>query len=324
MNKTALITGITGQDGAYLSKLLLEKKYKVYGLVRRVVNRQLGNLQYLGVDKDIHYVDGDMTDECSLINAVKTIRPDEVYNLAAQSFVASSWDYPVTTTNINALGVLRLLNAIKNHSPETKFYQASTSEMFGNNSTNGMQTTETAFKPCSPYAIAKLYAHWTTVNFRESYGMFACCGILFNHETPLRGLEFVTRKITDAVARIKLGLSDSISLGNLDATRDWGFGGDYVKAMYMMLQQDEPDDYIICTGHNHSVRDFLSAAFGCVDIRDWEQYVKVDPRFLRPKDLVHLHGDNSKAVSKLGWEPETSFEQLVEMMVKADLERYSK
>ena len=323
MKKKAFITGITGQDGAYLAELLLNKDYEVYGLVRRIVNRSMSNLDYLGITKKIHFVDGDLTDECSLINAIKTIQPDEVYNLAAQSFVKTSWDCPVSTTDINANGPMRLLNAIRLWHPEAKFYQASTSEMFGNNSDNGVQTEETAFKPCSPYAIAKLFAHWMTINFRESYGMFTCCGILFNHESPLRGLEFVTRKITDGVAQIKMGLADSISLGNLDSTRDWGFAGDYVKAMWMMMQHDDPDTFIISTNENHSIRDLLSAAFKHVGIEEWEQYVKVDPRFMRPKDLVDLHGRNCKAKNTLGWTPDCDFDKLVQIMMDADLKRYN-
>lgn len=319
--KVALITGITGQDGAYLSKLLLEKGYSVWGLTRRTVDRSFHNLEELGVYKDIKFFDGDLTDECSLINAVKSIRPDEVYNLAAQSFVEVSWDVPVLTTEVNALGPLKLLNAIRNFHPTAKFYQASTSEMFGNSHKNGLQTEETPFHPRSPYAISKLYAHWITVNYREGFGLFALGGILFNHESPLRGREFVTRKITDGIARIKYGLSKDIHLGNLDSKRDWGFAGDYVEAMWLMLQQDKPEDFLISTGETHSVREFIELAFKYAGISDWEKYVKVDPRFMRPADVFALHGHSGKAKEKLGWEPKVKFEELVAMMVEADLKR---
>lgn len=321
MQKTALITGILGQDGPYLAKLLLEKDYKVYGLIRRYTNPNFSNTDYLGVTDKIDFVSGDMTDECSMMNIIKNIRPDEVYNLAAQSFVGSSWDQSKVTTEINALGVLYLLNAIKFFSPNTKFYQASTSEMFGNSHEEGLQKEETPFHPRSPYAIAKLYAYWLTINFKESYGMYCCNGILFNHESPIRGIEFVTRKISDGVARIKLGLADEIRLGNLDSKRDWGFAGDYVEAMWLMLQQEKPDNYIVSTGETHSIRDFLDLAFGHVGIKDWEKYVKIDPRFKRPAELFSLHGTNKKAKEVLNWEPKVKFEELVKMMVDADLKR---
>lgn len=324
MQKTALITGVLGQDGPYLAKLLLEKGYKVYGLIRRYTNPNFSNTDYLGVTDKIEFVSGDMTDECSIMNIIKNIRPDEVYNLAAQSFVGSSWDQSKVTTEINALGVLYLLNAIKFFSPNTRFYQASTSEMFGNSHEEGLQKEETPFHPRSPYAIAKLYAYWLTINFKESYGMYCSNGILFNHESPIRGIEFVTRKISDGVARIKLGLADEIRLGNLDSKRDWGFAGDYVEAMWLMLQQEKPDNYIVSTGETHSIRDFLDLAFSHVGIKDWEKYVKIDPRFKRPAELFSLHGTNKKAKEILNWEPKVKFEELVKMMVDADIKRLSK
>jgi GDPmannose 4,6-dehydratase len=319
--KNALITGILGQDGPYLAKLLLEKNYKVYGLIRRYTSPNFDNLDYLGVTDKIEYVSGDMTDEASLINIIKTTQPNEVYNLAAQSFVGASWDQSKLTTEVNALGVLYLLNAIKYFSPTTKFYQASTSEMFGNSHNGGLQTEETPFHPRSPYAISKLYAHWMVINFKESYGMFCVNGILFNHESPIRGMEFVTRKISDGVARIKLGLANEIRLGNLESKRDWGFAGDFVEAMWLMLQQEKPDNYIISTGETHSVRDFLNVAFNYVGISDWEKYIKIDPRFKRPAELFSLHGKCQKAKKVLGWEPKVKFEELVKMMVDADFKR---
>ena len=322
--KTALITGILVQDGPYLAKLLLEKNYKVYGLIRRYTNPNFSNLDFLGITDKIEYISGDMTDESSLINVIKTIQPNEVYNLAAQSFVGASWDQSKVTTEINSLGVLYLLNAIKFFSPTTKFYQASTSEMFGNSHVDGLQTEETPFNPRSPYAIAKLYAYWMTNNFKESYGMFCTNGILFNHESPIRGMEFVTRKISDGVARIKLGLAKEIRLGNLDSKRDWGFAGDYVEAMWLILQQEKPDNFIISTGETHSIRDFLDIAFSHVGIKNWKKYVKLDPRFKRPAELFALHGKSNKAKKVLGWEPKVKFEELVKMMVDADLERLKK
>jgi len=324
MKKVALITGILGQDGPYLAKLLLRNDYKVYGLIRRHASPNFENTDYLNVTDKIEFIPGDLTDESSLINVIKTIRPDEVYNLAAQSFVGSSWDQSKLTTEVNALGVLYLLNAIKYFSPTTKFYQASTSEMFGNSHNKGLQTEETPFHPRSPYAISKLYSHWMTINFRESYGMFCCTGILFNHESPIRGIEFVTRKITDGIAKIKLGLNDEIRLGNLDSKRDWGFAGDYVEAMWLMLQHKKPDDYIISTGETHSIRDFLNIAFSYVGIKNWKKYVKLDPRFKRPAELFALHGKSAKAKKILGWQPKVKFEELVKMMMDADLKRLKK
>ena len=324
MKKSALVTGILGQDGPYLAKLLLEKDYKVYGLIRRYSNPTFSNLEYLGIQDQIEYVDGDMTDEASLINVIKSIRPDEVYNLAAQSFVGASWQQAKLTTEVNALGVLSLLNAIKFFSPTAKFYQASTSEMFGLSNDDGFQDENTPFHPRSPYGVAKVYAYWMTVNFRESYKMFAANGILFNHESPLRGIEFVTRKITDGIAKIKLGLAEDIHLGNLDPKRDWGFAGDYVEAMYLMLQQDDPDDYVVATGETHSVRDFVEAAFKAAGIEDYKQYVKIDPRYQRPAEVPHLRGRLDKVTKKLGWKPKVTFEELVKIMVDADIQRYKK
>lgn len=321
MKKTALITGIIGQDGPYLAKLLLEKEYKVYGLIRRYTNPNFSNLDYLGITEKIEYVSGDMTDENSLTNIIKNVNPNEVYNLAAQSFVGASWDQARLTTEINALGVLYLLNAIKNFAPNAKFYQASTSEMFGNSHEEGIQTEETPFHPRSPYAIAKLYAYWMAINFKESYGMFCANGILFNHESPIRGIEFVTRKITDGVARIKLGLANEIRLGNLDSKRDWGFAGDYVEAMYLMLQQSKPDDYVVATGENHTVKEFVELSFKSAGIPDWQKYVVIDPRYKRPAEVPNLLGKADKAKNILNWKPKVSFEELVKMMVEADIKR---
>lgn len=323
MAKTALITGILGQDGPYLAKLLLEKGYQVYGLIRRYSTPHFENLDYLGITKEVDYIEGDMTDESSLLNIIRTIRPNEVYNLAAQSFVGSSFDQAKLTTEINALGPLYLLNAIKFFSPTTKFYQASTSEMFGLQHTNGRQNEQTPFHPRSPYGVSKVYAFWITVNYREAYGIFATNGILFNHESPIRGIQFVTRKITDGVARIKLGLARELRLGNLEAKRDWGFAGDYVQAMWLMMQQKEADDYVVGTGENHSVREFVELAFAEVGIKDWQKYVKIDPQFKRPAEVHNLRADPKKAFTKLGWRPKVSFPELVKMMVEADLRRLS-
>lgn len=321
---TALITGILGQDGPYLARYLLEKGYKVYGLVRRYSNPNYANLDYLGVTKQVEFVEGDMSDESSLYHLIRTLRPDELYNLAAQSFVRASFEQPKVTTEINALGVLYLLNAIKMFSPTTKMYQASTSEMFGLSNENGYQDEKTMFHPRSPYGVSKLYAYWMCVNYREAYGLFATNGILFNHESPIRGINFVTRKVTDGVARIKLGLSDSISLGNLDAKRDWGFAGDFVEAMHLMLQQEDPDDYVVATGEAHSVREMIESAFAHVGIKDWEKYVKIDPQHMRPAEVPFLLGRADKAHQKLGWKPRTSFRDLIKMMVDADLQRLKK
>jgi len=321
MKRSALVTGITGQDGAYLAKLLLEKDYTVYGLLQRSTRYAFANLDYLGVTADVDFVDGDLTDEASLINAVRRTRPDEVYNLAAQSFVATSWEQPMLTTDVNAVGTLRLLEAVRHFAPRAKFYQASTSEMFGNCHDNGLQTEDTPFHPRSPYAIAKLYAYWIVNNYRESHGMFCVNGILFNHESPIRGMEFVTRKITHNVAKIKLGMSDRFGLGQLDSKRDWGFAGDYVRAMFLIVQQEVPENFIISTGQTHSVREFVDLAFRHVGIPDWEKHVYIDPAHKRPAEVFCLQGSSNKAMEKLNWRPTVSFEELVRMMVDADLSR---
>lgn len=315
--KKALITGITGQDASYLSELLLEKGYKVYGLRRRASNLNYGCSEHL---KDyIEFVYADMEDLPSLIRAIEIAQPDEVYNLAAQSFVQTSWEQPILTAKVNALGVANILEAIRIVKPDTRFYQASTSEMFGKVQ-EVPQTEKTPFYPRSPYGVAKLYGHWITINYRESYNMFTCCGILFNHESPRRGLEFVTRKITNAVAHIKYGLQKELRLGNLDAKRDWGYAGDYVKAMWLMLQQDEPDDYVIASGETHTVREFVQLAFEYVGL-NWEDYVVIDPKFIRPAEVDLLLGNPEKARRKLNWKPKVSFKELVYMMVEADLKR---
>ncbi len=321
MAKKALITGILGQDGPYLAKFLLKKGYKVYGMIRRYSMPHFENLDFLDITNEVEYVEGDLNDESSLFTAIRNIRPEEVYNLAAQSFVGSSWEQAKLTTEINALGVLYLLNAIKFSCPTAKFYQASTSEMFGTSNTNGYQDEDTPFHPRSPYAISKVYGYWMTINFRESYGLFSCNGILFNHESPLRGIQFVTRKITDGVARIKLGMANELRLGNLEARRDWGFAGDYVEAMYLILQQDKPDDYLVATGQSHSVKEFVVAAFAAAGVDNWNKYVKTDPRFLRPAEVPDLKGKADKAHKALQWKPKVTFEELVKMMVKADIKR---
>jgi GDPmannose 4,6-dehydratase len=320
MKKVAFVTGTTGQDGPYLSKLLLEKGYKVYGLVKRYSNPNLDNLKFLGIENDVELVTGDITDENSVNHLMKNIKPHEFYNLAAQSFVGVSWELNKLTTEVNAVGPLNILNAIKSNSPTTKYYQASTSEMYGN-SDGSMQNELTAFRPRSPYGVSKLYAYWITINFRESYSIHASNGILFNHESPLRGIEFVTRKITDGIAKIKLGKADKISLGNLEAKRDWGFAGDYAEAMWLMLQQEEPDDYVISTGLQHSIEDVLAVGFNHVGITDWKKYIESDSRFKRPADLYSLCGDSTKAREKLGWAPKTQFEDMIKMMVDVDLGR---
>ena len=320
MKKTAFVTGMTGQDGPYLAKLLLEKDYKVYGLVKRYSNPNFDNMKFIGIENDIELVTGDVTDENSMNHILKTIKPNEFYNLAAQSFVGASWELNKLTTEVNSLGPLNILNAIKIHCPTTRYYQASTSEMYGN-SNGGKQDETTPFRPRSPYGVSKLYAYWITVNFRESYSLFAANGVLFNHESLLRGIEFVTRKVTDGVAKIKLGLKDKIVLGNLDAKRDWGFAGDFVEAMWRILQQDEPDDYVIATGVQYTIGELLEKSFAAVGITDWEKYVESDPRFKRPAELHSLCGDPTKAKEKLGWEPKTSFDEMIKMMVEADIER---
>ena len=316
MSKSAFITGITGQDGSYLAEFLLSKGYKVYGLLRRtslIIDQRIEHLL-----NEVELIDGDLLDQLSLIKALKIAQPDEVYNLAAQSFVQTSWLQPVLTGEYTALGVTKVLEAIRTMDKPVKFYQASSSEMFGK-VVEVPQSELTPFYPRSPYGVAKVYGHWITVNYRESYDMFAVSGILFNHESPRRGLEFVTRKISNAVARIKLGLQNEVRLGNLDSRRDWGFAGDYVKAMWLMLQQPEPEDYVVATGETHAVREFLELAFQHVGIPDWEQYVKIDQRYFRPAEVDLLVGNPAKAHEKLGWKPSISFPQLVEMMVDADL-----
>jgi GDPmannose 4,6-dehydratase len=313
--KRALITGITGQDGSYLAEFLLEKGYEVYGIVRRTSTTNLERIAHLEGKVELIYAD--LLDENSLIHALRVAEPDEVYNLAAQSFVPASWSQPVLTGEFTALGVTRLLDAIRVVNPRIRFYQASSSEMFGE-AREVPQNEHTPFHPRSPYGVAKVYGHWITVNYRESYGMFACSGILFNHESPRRGLEFVTRKVTHAVARIKYGLQKELRLGNLEARRDWGYAKDYVEAMWLMLQQDEPDDYVIATGETHSVRELCELAFGYVDL-DYRDYVVVDPSLFRPADVTLLVGDASKARRRLGWAPKVRFEELIKMMVDADL-----
>jgi len=315
--KSALITGITGQDGPYLAEFLLKKGYRIAGTVRRLSTPNMENLKDIA-DK-IELFSADLLDQGSLTDAIRKFEPDEVYNLASQSFVKASWDQPVLTGEFTALGVTRVLEAIRTVNPKIKFYQASSSEMFGK-VTETPQRETTRFHPRSPYGVAKAYGHYITVNYRESYGIFACCGILFNHESPRRGIEFVTRKISNGVARIKLGKQEKLELGTLEPKRDWGFSGDYVEAMWLMLQQKKPDDYVIATGENHSVREFVEEAFKVVGIDDWEKYVISDsPKHIRPAEVDYLIGDYSKAKKVLGWEPKTTFKGLVEMMVKADL-----
>lgn len=319
--KRALITGITGQDGAYLAKFLVEKGYKVFGAYRRSSTRNFWRLHYLDVKKDIELLPVDLIDQTSIHQAIKDAQPDEVYNLAAQSFVGDSFSEPIATAEISGIGVVRCLDAIRQINPKIKFYQASTSEMFGNSS-NTKQDEETPFQPASPYAAAKLYGHSIVRHYRTAHSIHASSGILFNHESPIRGVDFVTKKITDSVARIKLGTSEYVALGNLEAKRDWGFAGDYVKAMWLMLQQKEADDYVIATGECHTVREFCEVAFSHVGL-DYKKYVRQDKAFYRAHEVNYLQGDSSKAQRVLGWKPnETGFEALVKMMVDADLEKY--
>jgi GDPmannose 4,6-dehydratase len=320
MTKRALITGITGQDGSYLAELLLEKGYEVHGLVRRASTTNYWRIEHL-LDR-IHLKPGDLLDQLSLIRVIDEVRPHEIYNLAAMSFVPASWDQPLLTGEFNSQGVTRVLEAVRQVDASIRLYQASSSEMYGK-VREVPQTELTPFYPRSPYGVSKVFAHYITVNYRESYDLFAVSGILFNHESPRRGLEFVTRKVTDGVARIKLGVSDSLALGNLDAKRDWGFSGDYVRAMWLMLQQDRADDYVIATGESHSVQHLVELAFGHVGL-DWKKYVRLDPRFLRPAEVDHLIGDPAKARAALGWTPAVDFPGLVRMMVDADLERLSR
>ena len=319
MAKKALITGITGQDGSYLAEFLLEQGYDVFGVVRRLSAPNLSRLEPI-VDR-VDLRPGDLLDQLSLVRLIDDVRPDEIYNLAAMSFVPASWDQPMLTGEFNSLGVTRVLEAIRQVDPAIKLYQASSSEMYGK-VREVPQTELTPFYPRSPYGVSKVFGHYITVNYRESYGLFACSGILFNHESPRRGLEFVTRKVTDGVARIKLGLATHVSLGNLDAQRDWGFAGDYVRAMWLMLQQERADDYVIATGQSHSVRDLVRIAFGHAGL-PWEDHIRTDPDLLRPAEVDHLVGDAGKAHRELGWRPTVPFEDLVAMMVDADLERLS-
>jgi GDPmannose 4,6-dehydratase len=316
MTKSALITGITGQDGSYLAELLLAKGYKVYGLVRRSSTINIERIAH--ILKDITLLSGDLLDQTSIANAIRQSQPDEIYNLAAQSFVATSWNQPELTGQFTALGVTRILEAVKTENPKIRFYQASSSEMFG--STPPPQNEQTAFHPRSPYGVSKVYGHYATINYRESYGMFACSGILFNHESPRRGLEFVTRKVSNAVAQIKLGLLDKMTIGNLEAKRDWGYAGDYVRAMWMMLQEDRPQDWVIATGDSRSVRELVDVAFKIVGL-NYHDYITIDPALLRPAEVDYLCGDSSRAREALGWAPEVHFEQLVQAMVEEDLRR---
>jgi GDPmannose 4,6-dehydratase len=317
MAKTALVTGITGQDGSYLAEFLLEKGYKVVGMIRRSSTVNFGRIDH--IQDRITLAHGDLLDQTSLIDIMDEHKPDEIYNLAAQSFVPISWKQPVLTGEFTAMGVTRMLEAMRNAVPNARFYQASSSEMFGK-VREVPQSERTPFHPRSPYGVAKVYGHWITVNYRESYDLFTCSGILFNHESPRRGLEFVTRKVTHGAAQIKLGLADKLRLGNLDSRRDWGYAGDYVRAMWLMLQQDEPFDYVVGTGETHSVRELCRVAFEHLDL-DWERYVVTDPEFYRPAEVDLLVSDPSRARAKLGWEPTVSFAELVQMMVDADMEQ---
>jgi len=316
--KKALITGVTGQDGSYLAELLLNKGYEVHGIVRRSSSSNFERIEH--IQDDITLVQGDLLDQNSLIEAIEGCQPDEIYNLGAQSFVPTSWNQPVLTGEFTALGVTRLLEATRLVNKDIRFYQASSSEMFGKVA-EVPQNEQTEFYPRSPYGVAKLYAHWITVNYRESYDMFCCSGILFNHESPRRGLEFVTKKVTNAVARIKLGLSNELKMGNLDAKRDWGFAGDFVEAMWLMLQQDEPEDFVISTGETHSIEELVEIAFAYAGL-EWKDYVVIDPKFVRPAEVDLLLGDSSKARDRLKWQPKVKFEELIRMMVDFDIKRY--
>ena len=320
MKKRALVTGINGMDGSHLADLLLNKGYEVFGIERRSSSKNRINIKH--IENKINFITADLTDQTSLLRALEQSQPDEVYNLAAQSFVQASFQMPIQTSDVTGLGVTRMLEAIKEYKNPIKYYQASSSEMFGKVQQTPQRET-TPFYPRSPYGISKLYGHWMTKNYREAYGMFNVSGILFNHESERRGIEFVTRKISDGVAKIHLGLADNITLGNLEAKRDWGYAPDYVEAMWLMLQQDEPEDFVVATGRNHSIKDFLNTAFKCVGIDDWPKYIKQDPRFMRPSEVDHLIGDYSKAESILGWKPKTSFEELVKIMVNNDISNYS-
>jgi GDPmannose 4,6-dehydratase len=316
MKKTALITGINGMDGSHLADFLLEKGYTVYGVERRSSTRNRTNTKHL--ENTVNFLQGDLTDQNSLLRCLKESNPDEVYNLAAQSFVGESWNTPEHTSEVTGLGVLRILEAIREFNPKIRFYQASSSEMFGRMVENPANEN-TPFYPRSPYGVAKLYGHWITKNYRESYNMFACSGILFNHESERRGIEFVTRKISDGVARIKLGLADHITLGNLDAKRDWGYAPDYIEVMWLMLQQDAADDYVIATGETRPIKEFLDEAFKLIGIEDWTPYIKIDQKLIRPAEVDVLRGDYSKAQKQLGWHPKTNFTDLVKIMVETDI-----
>jgi GDPmannose 4,6-dehydratase len=320
MVKKALITGITGQDGSYLAEFLLEKGYEVYGMVRRTSTVRFDRIRH--IQDKINLIQGDLGDQTSLSRAMTDVMPDEVYNLAAQSFVPTSWNQPAFTGDVTALGVTRMLESVHTVKPDTRFYQASSSEMFGKVQ-EVPQTEATHFWPRSPYGVAKVYGHWITINYRESYDMFAVSGILFNHESPRRGLEFVTRKVTYNAAKIKLGMSNELRVGSLDAQRDWGYAPDYVEAMWLMLQQDEPDDFVIATGRTHSIERLLEVAFNCVDL-NWKDYTVQDPKFMRPAEVDLLIGDPSKAQAKLGWERSISFEEMIQIMVEADIESLKK
>lgn len=321
-SKKALITGITGQDGAYLTEFLLGKGYQVYGTYRRLSTPNFWRLQHLGVFSRVQLIPVDLADAASVTEAVKVSEPDEIYHLAAQSFVGASFEQPVGTGIVTGLGVTVILEVVRTLNDKIKFYQASTSELYGKNNTQ-YQAEDTPFQPASPYAAAKLYGYWAARIYRDAYGIFACNGILFNHESPLRGLEFVTRKISNTVAKISLGIESELSLGNLDAKRDWGYAPEYVESMWLMLQQDKPDDYVIATGEAHSVREFAEKAFAIVGL-DWQNYVKTDKRFLRPLDINYLQGDYSKAVERLGWKPRVRFEELVNRMVSEDVDRWQR
>jgi GDPmannose 4,6-dehydratase len=317
MNKTALITGITGMDGSHLAEFLIDKGYKVFGMVRRSSNANFININ--SFKHKINFVNGDISDQNSLLRCLKDSNPDEVYNLASQSFVGESWNTPEQTSNVTGLGVLRILESIREFNPKIKFYQASSSEMFGRMVENPANE-KTPFYPRSPYGVSKLYGHWITINYRESYNLFACSGILFNHESERRGIEFVTRKISNGVAKIFLGIENSISLGNLESRRDWGYAPDYVEAMWLMLQKENPSDYVIATGKDYSIREFLDFAFDVIDIKNWKKYVKVDQRFYRPAEVDVLRGDCTKAKKELGWKPKTDIKDMVKKMVTNDIE----
>ena len=316
LKKTAFLTGITGQDGAYLARLLLEKDYRIIGLTQ---SETIDNLKYLGIDKEIELDRGNLTDRDKLFQITKSLKPDEVYHLGGMTAPGDSWEQVENYTHVNVDGTIYLLEAVRNLSPQSRFFNAATSEMFGNNSENGWQTEETPFHPTNPYAVTKIYSYWMTNIYRDSFNMFCANGILFSHESPLRGKRFVTRKICDGVARIKLGLTDRITLGNIESERDWGFAGDYVEAIWLMLQQKEPDNFIISSGEVHSIKDFLKLAFEYIGIRNWESYIVIDKKFFRPVDLTHLYGHSGKAKKMLGWEAKTSFEDIVKMMVESEL-----